>query len=441
MNEKKIYSFDGTEVTMGFCERPEKYNHLFQSINKATHCIPRGSGLSYCSASSGNGVMSIDMTRFNRIVEFNEQHGIIKVEAGIKIGDLIRFIIHRGWNLTVIPGYPSITVGGCVAFNVHGKSQFNIGTFGDHIKELAIYHPKYGEMKCSENMNRNVFDLTVGGFGLTGVILNVTLALSRLQGRAIIRKKVKCSDLSDAIDQMGSLINENDYVYSWNNLSKTGRHFGEGIIYCEKVTDGDFNTFNDFNYLRITSDSRRKFGINLINGISAELINYFYCQKEFISGSASVLSIRECLFPIYGKEIYYFLFGSKGLREYQVIVPDDSAIDYFNRLLLLVKKYNIPITLGSLKIFRGVGKYLNFCQDGICLAIDVPASTKSGNFFSEIDDLTISHNGIPNLSKDSRIQAKAVSDMYQEYDKFKNDINEFDPKKVFTSSLRQRLDV
>jgi len=441
MNKNKTYSFDGTEFTLGFCDRPEKYNQLFQTIDKASNCIPRGAGLSYCTASSGDGITSIDMTKFNRIIEFNDQRGIIKVEAGIKIGDLIQFIIHKGWNLTVIPGYPSITVGGCVAFNVHGKSQFNIGTFGDHVKELTFYHPKYGEMKCSNNKNKSFFDLTLGGFGLTGVILDVTLVLSRLPGNTIIRKKVKCYNLSDAVGKMDSLKTENDYVYSWNNLGKTGDHFGEGIIYCEKFSNGNTNGFKDFNYLRISSDSRRKFVINLINGITAELINYFYYHKEFISGSTSDLSIRECTFPIYGKEIYYFLFGKQGLREYQVIVPYNFANDFFARLYSLVKKYHMPIALGSLKMFRGENKYLNFCQDGICIAIDVPANANSGKFFSEIDNLTINLNGIANLSKDSRLPARSVADMYREYGKFKNDIYEFDPEKVFTSSLRQRLDV
>ena len=440
-NRTRINSFDGTEIINGFIERPEKYSHLFNVINSTPGCIARGAGLSYCAASAGNEITSIDMKRFNRIPMFDETNGIIKVESGISIGNLISFIVQKGWYFKVVPGYPSITIGGCVAFNVHGKSQFNIGTFGDHIKELTIYHPAYGELKCSNSQNKDVFDLTIGGFGLTGAILDVTLVLSRLQGNSILRNKAKCKNISDAVGKMILLKNEYENVYSWNNLNISGKNFGKGIIYLEKFHESIPTPFHDYNYNRLKPDSRKKFGINFINKLTAELIGIFYYRKEIISSSSSILSIAESTFPIYGKEIYYYLFGKRGFREYQLIVPLNKADEFFSRLQNAINKFRIPVTLGSLKLFQGESRYLNFCGNGVCLAIDVPAYAKSGSFFSEIDDLTIRFNGIANLSKDSRLQAKTISGMYGQYSKFKSEILKYDPKKHFTSSLRQRIEV
>lgn len=441
MNKTKIYSFDGTECITGFIERPEKYNHLFNTVKGTPGCIAQGAGLSYCAASSGDEVTSIDMKKFNRILAFDETHGIIKVEAGLCIGELIRFIVQKGWYFNVIPGYPSITIGGCVAFNVHGKSQFNIGMFGDHVQELTLYHPAYGEMVCSNEQNKDVFDLTIGGFGLTGVILDVTLILPRMQGNSVLRQKKTCNNLTDAIEKMSALKNESDAVYSWNNLNISDKSFGKGIIYIEKFQNSIAKPFRAYNYNLLKSESRGKFRISFINPITAGLIGSFYYGKELISASSSTLSIEESTFPIYGKELYYSLFGRQGLREYQLIIPLNSADEFFAGIQKLIKKYRMPVTLGSLKLFQGESRYLTFCKDGVCLAIDVPANERSEKFFSEIDDLTLRFNGIANLSKDSRLKAKTINAMYEQYGKFKSELLKYDPKKHFTSSLRQRIEV
>ena len=109
--------------------------------------------MSYCSASALQGGLTVDMRSFNRILDFDKERGLVRVEAGICIGELNNFLIPSGWQLPVLPGYPMITVGGCVAFNVHGKSQYKIGLFMDWIEQLTVYHPLKGELVCSASLN------------------------------------------------------------------------------------------------------------------------------------------------------------------------------------------------------------------------------------------------------------------------------------------------
>jgi decaprenylphospho-beta-D-ribofuranose 2-oxidase len=440
MIKRTIRSFDGTEKVAGYIERPEKYIDLFRIIDNSDACIARGAGLSYCSSSAGNDITSIDLTKFNRVLDFDEIKGIIKVESGITIGSFLRFIILKGWNFRVIPGYPSLTIGGCVAFNVHGKSQFNIGTFSDHVKSLTLYHPAYGELICSDQHNKDVFDLTLGGFGLTGVILDVTLVLTPLNGNTIIRNKVRCSNLSDSVEKM--ILNKSDYesVYSWNNLNLKGKNFGKGIIYLEKYIYSPL-PFHDYNYNRLNSEKRGKLTMGVLNKLTVDLMCLIYYSKELILPSSIRFNITDSAFPIYGKEIYYHLFGKQGFREYQLIVPEDKAMNFFYDLQNLIDKFRMPMALGSLKLFKGKNRYLNFCQDGICLALDVPAVKKSTLFFSEIDTLVIKNDGIANLSKDSRLPSMTVSKMYNQFDSFKAELLSFDPKRHFSSSLRQRIGV
>jgi decaprenylphospho-beta-D-ribofuranose 2-oxidase len=440
MMKRTIKSFDGTEKINGYIERPEKYVDLFKIINTSDECIARGAGLSYCASSAGNDITSIDFTKFDRILEFDEINGIIRVEAGITIGCFLQIIIQKGWNFKVIPGYPSLTIGGCVAFNVHGKSQFNIGKFGDHIKSLTLYHPAYGELICSDKLNKDVFDLTLGGFGLTGIILDVTLGLTPLNGNSITRNKINCTNLSDSVEKM--ILNKAEYesVYSWNNLNFKGKNFGKGIIYLEKYMNSSLPV-HLYNYNRLDSDKRGKLTIGILNKLTVDLMCILYYSKELILPSSTIMNITESAFPIYGKELYYHFFGKQGFREYQLIVPEIKASNFFYDLQKLIEKFRIPVALGSLKLFQGEKKHLNFCQDGVCLAIDVPADTKSIIFFSKIDELVIKNDGIANLSKDSRLPSKAISMMYNQFEVFKTELLRFDPKRHFNSSLRKRIEV
>lgn len=79
----------------------------------------RGGGYSYAAAYFGKHSIVQDLRRFNRILEFEPHHGLITVEAGITLADLLGVTIPAGLWLSVIPGYTAIAIGGCVASNVH----------------------------------------------------------------------------------------------------------------------------------------------------------------------------------------------------------------------------------------------------------------------------------------------------------------------------------
>lgn len=158
-----LSSFDGQERAKAGVERPETYASLFAAIDTAPAFIARGGGLSYGLASAGGDACSIRTDRFDRILAYDEATGEVDVEPGVKVGRLVRFLADRSRHLPAIPGHPSISVGGCVAFNVHGKTQHHAGNFDAYVKACSVYHPRKGEVACSREEQPDLFDLTVGG--------------------------------------------------------------------------------------------------------------------------------------------------------------------------------------------------------------------------------------------------------------------------------------
>ncbi len=436
--EKNVFSFDGTTTIKSAIHRPEKYDTLFNILAKGNF-IPRGAGLSYCLASADEKCASIDSKIFDRVLSFDKIKGLITVEAGMNMGELLQIVMAASFTFPVLPGYPKITVGGCIAFNIHGKSQYNIGLFSKYINRLKLFHPAHGEIECSQINNADIFHLTIGGFGLTGFITEVELILLPLGGKNILRSKVMVKNLSAAIAEMSQKKDAFMSAYSWNNLNLTKNKFGKGIVYFEKYCSEESTQTKVKPYNNLTSDGRRKLLFSFLNKFTINLECYAYNYLEALGKSQTISKVENALFPINGKEIYFKLFGKQGLREYQLIIPFEHWGNFEDELKQLINKLGIAICLGSLKLFDGNQKFLSFNKTGICMAIDVPATNASLLFFDKLDELVLRNEGIANISKDSRLSKEVIQKMYPEYDSFKMQIINFEKTFPLYSTLRRRI--
>jgi decaprenylphospho-beta-D-ribofuranose 2-oxidase len=338
-----------------------------------------------------------------------------------------------------LPGYPMITVGGCIGFNVHGKAQSKVGLYGDWVEELKIYHPLKGEIVCSAGTNTDVFNLTIGGMGFTGIILTVKLRLKKINGNQMEIKAMKVKDMNDAVKMMIEQNANYDYAYSWNNFNLHGKSFGKGIVYLEKIKDGVSAKARPVNFINRLLPHKQTPVI--LNGFTI----YWMCQVYYLVNTVkpcvTTQSLSASSFPIYSKEIYYHLFGKKGFREYQVIFSQNEWQPALEEIKKLVSDTGMGIALASLKLFKGKTHNISFSGEGVCLAIDIPNNKNSIGFFEKLDEISIAHNGIINLSKDSRASAELVRSVYPAYNDFKSRINQYDPQRCFVSELRNRIGI
>ena len=188
--ESKIFSsFDRSFSDPVFFKKPEKYKEIENLSNIESHMINTGSNLSYCPLSFQKDSLSIILKRFNRIINFDKKNKEITVEAGMTLADFLNFTLKQNLWIPQLPGYPLITLAGAVATNAHGKSCAVHGTIKNSIKNILIFHKTNGWLNLSEEENKEVFDLTVGGLGLTGSIINITFKLSEITSKKFVTKK------------------------------------------------------------------------------------------------------------------------------------------------------------------------------------------------------------------------------------------------------------
>jgi decaprenylphospho-beta-D-ribofuranose 2-oxidase len=184
---------------------------------------------------------------------------------------------------------------------------------------------------------------------------------------------------------------------------------------------------------------KSKFPKSLWGGITTSIINSVVRNIELKKG-VTIKNIYESFFPFtQNAKSYYFLYGKNGFRAYQVLISNEHVNEFIDGLIKLIKKYSADITIIGIKPFRGEQKFLQFCRNGMSIILEMKNSQNNINFLSKLDELSISHNALPYIIKDSRLPKSVVEKCYPQYEKFQNILYKVDPDKVFTSYTARKL--
>ena len=414
---------------------------MIEALDRRNPLIPRGGGYSYAAASFGPGCLVVDMTRFNRVLGFDESERIIEVEAGITLGELLSFTAPKGLFLPVVPGYPDITIGGSVAANVHGKCPFREGTFERVVESLTLFHPRHGTLTVDRRENRDLFELTCGGMGLTGMILSAKLRLVAVPGFAVTIERFEVGSLSAALEPLQSMTPESAFAYTWHDGVPRGRTFGRGFVYRGDITAGASCLDTPRRYRRLDAATRRRFAVSFLGGVGSRLLASGFWSVERARPAKVSISLFDATFPLALRSMYFLLFGRRGLAEFQVIVPFSAAESFLSELEASLVRQRAPSVMVSMKLFRGNQGLLRFEGEGVCVTVDFARTPDTRTVLSTLDDICVAAGGVPNSVKDSRLSAETARACYSGYDEFRDRIHALDPERLFRSELSQRLGI
>ena len=198
-----------------------------QNMPKERAFIARGLGRSYgdCAAISGGITLINQGTNQIRFINDSE----VVVGASVSLEQLLVEATERDLFLPVSPGTRYVTIGGAVAADVHGKNHHKSGSIGNHVSEIRLALPDR-EIICSPDSQSEVFWATIGGMGLTGIILEVRLRLKRIKSAQISRHDIREKDFDSIVDALRSGDDQYEYSVAWIDTLATGRNFGRGVI-------------------------------------------------------------------------------------------------------------------------------------------------------------------------------------------------------------------
>jgi decaprenylphospho-beta-D-ribofuranose 2-oxidase len=438
--KKKITSFDQNCSLEIFIKNSDKYKELEDDSSAVQNLITMGSCYSYVAASFKEKSLSINVKNFNRILFFDKEKKIITVEAGMKIFELLNFTLKYNLWIPQIPGHPFISIGGAVASNVHGKSCAFYGTIKNSIKNIKVFHKYHGWLNLNSEENEDIFDLTIGGLGLTGTIISVTFILQELNGLNFLTTVKSVNSISQTINFLESS-DEKNLTYSWNTIDSTLdlNSFGKGLIFENKIDEKN----NLKSYKKIKFINKKKiFPFNSWNNITIKYFNYFFfIYHNYIKKKLYKDNFSNVVFPFYNKEIYFSLFGHKGFIESQILISKEKIHEFLEEFKRNIHIHKPSITIFSLKKMSGKQKYLRFEDNKICLTFDMVSNKKNTHFLNEIYKLYIKYNALPSIIKDSNLDKETFNRCYKEADIFREKLKKFDPKRIYRSELSDKLNI
>ena len=229
------------ELLEGWGRYPRLYAQSYQLKERAqvapllAHLRGQGPALAYGLGRSYGDVALTDdgvalKTRpLNRVLSFDPESGWVKVEAGVSIADLIQVFLPQGYFPPVVPGTQFVTIGGAIANDIHGKNHHRDGTIADHIRSVELLLSSGEVALCDAEQNSELFWATVGGLGLTGVILSAELKLTPVGGPGIEMESIRVRDL-DHFFEVSADSKGFTHTVSWIDCSKRALGWGEGFI-------------------------------------------------------------------------------------------------------------------------------------------------------------------------------------------------------------------
>jgi decaprenylphospho-beta-D-ribofuranose 2-oxidase len=434
-----FHSFDGGYHEKAAFHRPDRYRAV-EAAARAGRVIARGGGYSYAAASFGAGSVVLDMTRLDRVLRFEPAQMLIEVEAGMRLEQLLELTAPRGLILPVQPGYPAITIGGCVAANVHGKNPQHEGAIRHAVVDVTLLHPRLGILRCDARNESGLFELTCGGYGLTGVILAVTLRLEALPGWTAAVERAPIESLAEGLARVRERTDGAAFAYTWHQGTPVAGVFGRGFVYVGHTPQGRLPRDGVVpRYRRLTSSSRRRLVAPFWGAATIRLLGTTFRASEGLRPVRSEMPLFDAMFPFAKRGEYFLLYGSRGLAEYQALVPHAAVSDFLGALEREALRSQPPIVMASLKLFRGEPKLLRFEGDGVCVTLDLVRSAEGLRFLELLDRLTLEHGALPNIIKDSRLPAAVVARSYPGYEEFRERRRALDPAAGSCSELSARL--
>ncbi len=424
---------------------PSNYDDVTSSVRSAGNrgVLARGLGRSYGDAAQSGGATVVDMTDLNRI-DLDVAAGTLTADAGASVDQILRAIVPAGFFVPVTAGTRFVTVGGAIAADIHGKNHHVEGSFGQHVTSMTVIDGT-GEARVlapDDAETSEMFWATVGGMGLTGVIVEATIRLLPIETSRMSVDTVRCADLDDVMSRM--IEGDDDYRYSvaWiDSVASSGR----GVLTRgdharrEQLTGKD--SADPLEYLTPSLPSAPSFIPNgLLNSASVRAFNEAWFRKHPKNRVGEIQSIPSFFHPLDGVRDWNRIYGPQGFLQYQFVVPD-SAGWIVERTLSRLKDVGAPSFLTVLKRFGPANPApLSFPQPGWTLAADVPAGIDElGPVLDELDELVASEGGRLYFAKDSRQSPSMVARTYPRLAEWQAVRDRMDPKGVFTSDLGRRL--
>ncbi|WP_433223208.1 FAD-binding protein [Microtetraspora malaysiensis] len=405
--------------------------------------LARGLGRAYGDAAQNAGGTVLDCTALRLSWTLDPEAGEVTASAGTSLHDLMTALVPRGWFVPVTPGTRYVTVGGAIAADVHGKNHHVDSSFAAHVRALTLVTAD-GSVRVLGPAD-DLFWATVGGMGLTGVIVEATFACVPIETSRMRVDVERTRDLDQTLDVMTATDDRYRYTVAWIDLMARGGRTGRSVL-----TRGDHATREDVRGVvrgdPLAFGPRQRLAAplwvpdGLLNRATVGAFNAVWYGKAPAAKRGLIQGVTPFFHPLDAVGGWNRMYGSGGLVQYQFVVPF-GAEDTLRRVVGTLSTRRVVSFLTVLKRFgAGTPGMLSFPMPGWTLALDIPAGVPGlAGLLRVFDDWVVEAGGRLYLAKDSRTSAASVAASYPRLEEWRAIRDAADPDGVFRSDLARRL--
>ena len=408
----------------------------------------RGLGRSYGDAAqkAGGTVLTLEGSAEEAVLD--RSAATLTAGAGVSLHDLLKVIVPQGFFVPVTPGTRFVTVGGAVASDIHGKNHHVEGSFGNHIRRLTLMLADGTIHEIGPDQNPTLFWATVGGMGLTGVILEATFSLIPIETSLCTVNTIRCRNIDVLIEEVSHGDDDHRYSVAWADLLATGSRLGRSVLWR-----GDHTKLAELSnkeaadalkyepkHLATVPPVVPTFGF--VNKLSSTLFNELWFRKEPRQKNGGHKSIPAYFHPLDAIGSWNRLYGDGGFLQYQFALPFGRE----DELRQIVEKIAVSKTASPLVVLKRFGDAnpapLSFPMPGWTLTVDIPTRAEGlGQLLHSLDEVVMQSGGRHYLAKDAHTTPTAIRRGYPRLDEWRQIQRSVDPGQLWQSDLARRLEL
>lgn len=404
-------------------------------IDNYRNVIAHGNGRSYGDSALNKHI--IDIRPHNLFLGFDNKSGLLHIQAGVLLSEILEIFVPQGWFLEVTPGTKLITVGGAIASDVHGKNHHIKGCFSQSLEEFTLMMADGSIFTCSNEENREIFNATCGGMGLTGIILEAKIYLKKINSQYMDQTIIKTESLKETFDTFEKY---SDYSYSvaWIDCMAKGDAMGKCLL-----TLGEFRDDGKLDYIPA---KKRNIPFNfpsfILNTWTVRLFNWLYYGKVRNKITRQIVDVDTFFYPLDSINNWNRIYGNNGFLQYQFILPKANSFEGMKEILSTIAVSGKGSFLAVLKLYGKENEnYLSFPLEGYSLALDFKIEPRLFDLLDKLDDIVVKYEGRIYLAKDSRVNKNIFEQGYPGIAQFRAIRKKYGLDEKFNSLQSQRVGI
>ena len=421
---------------------PRNLAELQDLVRSSPSLIARGNGRAY-GDSAINPATTLQTQHLNRMLTFNPKTGQLSAEPGVLLSDIIAAFLPRGWFPLITPGTKFVTLGGAIAADVHGKNHRKEGSFRACVDCIDVMDATGAVIKCSRTENPMLFDHTLGGMGLTGIITRTTIRLRPVETAWIRQITHPAQNLQTAMDVFEAN-QDNTYSAAWIDCLKGGSNLGRSLVMLGKHASLiDLPKQHQQAPFDVPKKTQRSvpfdFPSFMLNMPTVRAFNALYYWARSRKAGQQLIDWDTYFYPLDAILHWNRIYGRKGFAQFQCVLPLETSEAGLSELLKAISRAGSGSSLAVLKRFGAQDSAFSFPMEGYTLALDFPITAKTLALLNELDRITLVHGGRFYLAKDSRMSPETFASSDKRIEAFRIQRKENTWRETFASAQSERL--